>query len=112
MMQQTDHEQPWVPESLLRRLRVGARVLVRLSGECNTKPYPGSVCDKLGCGSHHEQEDGMIGHIRLIGMPKSPEDHPYSVHYEDRELYLEDHGRACCNSYAAIELIPLDEAAR
>lgn len=94
-------EQPWVPAGLAEKLVPGARVRIRLNGECSQFLVP----DISGLMRHEAWEDGIAGTIAVcLGRPciGAAAGHPYRVIW-DRDVHGSPGGH-----YAAIELIPLD----
>lgn len=101
--------QAWVPAGLAERLKVGARVQVRLSGECQTPPTPNSVAAQGGNNIMHSgiDTDGRSGTIVVITQRGSPANHPYIVEIDGG---IEYQGMTFpCEHFAAIELIPIEE---
>jgi len=97
----------WEPEDLVAKLTVGARVRIRLSGECEVQGTADSDAVARGTKGHPSELNGRVGVIR----PDLPHDylisqgHRYEVHFD--EPYLG--GQFCCTALAAIELEPLDD---
>ena len=92
----------WFRQSVHRDFRVGDRVRVRLSAECQKVPLKRSAQAEWGVTKGHcDWEDGLIGvvrHIRNVDHPATREGHPFSVVWDiRRDGYSGAH-------YAAIEL--------
>ena len=102
-IQQQQNAEPWIPEGLLEKLVVGARVRVRFSAECQIKGVPGSAHDRQGNAPGHGDEMAVQGKIGRIQHTTGPiEDHPYEVHVEGRFEFQGE--RFCCVWVAASEL--------
>lgn len=96
--------EPWQP-------KVGQRVRVRLSAECNMEYSPetrGVRVSKHPVFGHPDVLDGMVGKVISVGLYSNH--HPYSVHFMDRYEWLDE--LWCCHSFAAIELEPVEWPSR
>lgn len=102
-------EEAWVPDSLQARLTVGAKVRVRLRGECDRENMPGSHYQENGIRGHALWLDGKTGVISepYLGHPSPYPSHPYFVRWD--EPYLIEERRAVGEHFAAAELEPLEE---
>ena len=95
--------QPWTP-------KVGDRVRIRLSGECQAEVQAGSPMHRAGMLSGHvPDEHGMTGTVDMVNSREYVRDqHPYLVQF-DRPLFL-GNDCSCGDLYAAAELEPLEPA--
>lgn len=101
----------WVPRGLAERLVVGARVQVRLTGECEARFA--TICPFCGVEdqswTHEASMHGRVGTIAEI----TDANHPYWIVFDKP---VSSRKTACGHvsgvrscDFAAAELIPLDE---
>lgn len=95
------------------RLVVGARVRVRLNGECSCPAVPGSWNHDRGFGVHGPGDyDGCTGTIYQVWtLPEGfyvRRGHPYEV-IIPRDAYDRQHGIGVHHFMAAEELEPIDD---
>jgi hypothetical protein len=98
-----DDDAPWEPPGMYRP-KVGDRVRIRLSAEC-----PEADQSRPVMYGHEAWTDGAVGIVRRRDQTWPNDDHPYLV-----QLPHEDRGGRyipLTGYYAAVELVPLDDAA-
>lgn len=101
----------WMPPPLrahIAKLVPGARVRIKINGECKRVGHPDSPDVRANIIGHHHEEDGLTGsiyrtHATVVG-------HPYAVIF-DKLVFLSALGEEFKGShYTAAELEVLDES--
>ncbi len=104
-------EEPWVPESIKRRLVIGARVRIRPSLECRVVGKPQSAHARAGLVGHEPEEFGAVGTI-IASHQKGglqEEGHPYTVEFDEAVYFTRCDQWSSTTESSAAELIPLEE---
>lgn len=101
----SDVWEPWIP-------KIGQRVRIKLNGECQLRPCPGSYYEQIGQRGHPGYEDGLKGTVTNFKQPNSDfltdQGHAIDVEYDIDNRPEIGHGRrARGGTYCALELEPL-----
>ena len=108
--------EPWIPEGLLEKLVVGARVRVRFNGECDLPPGETSFSAGLGLVLDHDAHGdanhkiGRIDHIYAEPPAHLRPAHCYLIYMDEPYEFGGQSWHFL--SAAASELVPLSDEER
>ena len=85
MTTDTNDLAPWVPAGAWVP-KVGERVVIRLSGECDHPAVPGSVSAMTGLSLHFPERDGAEGMVAEIRIDPTTPGHCYGVKFKTPRL--------------------------